>query len=903
MDSFIEQNVLGADYDLRRSDPSDLDPHSVSSIFKNFLRQRKSSPLITEEVKLINNNHAVPEPLLTHSLSSSFDDVLTSSFDDQTSGTLLQRKNNTQLIRELRQLVWKLPVENRAVLRELCHLLGCTAHHVSTTKMPLTNLVLVFCPTLQMNSILLSLLVETQDDIFEPLSLDDAMEFSSFDNLDQKKSGESTRERPARPNPLIHQRSVSDMKLLQLTEMSRRNNSFGRTPPASLAPIVVPISVSAASVPSPSSSAPGSSAANSYTSSVDGLSYHNINHSPSSMTPLSAPNPSASTRKHSHNASLPLPAMLSDAFVGPIPGYHNFQIPPLTSSFNQQQSSIPFKPQRDRMGSSTSSALSEIDEVAQPTQPRSRTPSATLKSALGAFVLAARGRSNTSPNGPEGTSVTTPTSPVFRSISDSPAQGGRLSRRSSSFFPITPKLDKFELGLGGSNGSQSLASRGRKGSLGNLNLMATATSDSTMDAREFTRPPHLSMIIPGGGTGQFLTSPLALSNSPTATTPTKTSPNAADGLPTSSPPMHRTHVRVSSSATVLGIGNSMSSNTKRWSVSSTGSKRWSGTGSTSTATGGGGRNSKRASWNEPPAIATALIDNTPALGSFNSFSTPPDGDSSGTTPISARSATPIADLFRGSSSSVDLGHTQLTGTSKQLTHVHSATVTDLSSITSGLGNGNLSVKDSVVENRSRSGSVPGATPSSPTGRRPLPTIPNTLGSPVQSAIAALTQVQASSSSSSAASTTANYTRSPSSTQQPSIPIIRGVVAPSTSSAPPTSYLGIEPSSSSLSSTSLGATLAPRIPSFGGLRKKRWSRRSAISSTTSENTGGEEDWASSVLAQISANANANTATTTSAAAAESPAATLASKEEEAVPVEVIRDGTVRDARRVFESSGR
>lgn len=70
------------------------------------------------------------------------------------------------LIAELASLVASLPKENLSLLRDLCMLLRTTADHYQTTKMPLSNLLLVFCPSLSMSATLLRTLVQSQDEIF-----------------------------------------------------------------------------------------------------------------------------------------------------------------------------------------------------------------------------------------------------------------------------------------------------------------------------------------------------------------------------------------------------------------------------------------------------------------------------------------------------------------------------------------------------------------------------------------------------------------------------------------------------------------------------------------------------------------------------------------------------------------
>ncbi|ELU44155.1 RhoGAP domain-containing protein [Rhizoctonia solani AG-1 IA] len=134
----------GADYDLYEIPPSDLDPHAVSSLFKAYLRQ-------------------LPEPILTRALKGQFDMAMTAtdstsnaSFDISKLPTSMtsfgessenMRSLDDALLADIKVLIDQLPQANYNLLHELCHLLRYTTEHAHTTKMPIGNLLLLFCPT------------------------------------------------------------------------------------------------------------------------------------------------------------------------------------------------------------------------------------------------------------------------------------------------------------------------------------------------------------------------------------------------------------------------------------------------------------------------------------------------------------------------------------------------------------------------------------------------------------------------------------------------------------------------------------------------------------------------------------------------------------------------------------
>ncbi|KAH7875370.1 uncharacterized protein C8R40DRAFT_1103808 [Lentinula edodes] len=177
----------GADYNLQECSPGELDPHAVASIFKAFLRE-------------------LPEPILTHSLLPYFEAAL--AHEQATNEQQLREqpvspramsgqrgpplpsgpKNGLQGLRKppslstlampnlsglrppsrsllnvLKSLVRQLPIENRDLILTVTDLIKATAKESQHTRMPLNNLLLVFCPSLNMNPPLLKVLCEAED--------------------------------------------------------------------------------------------------------------------------------------------------------------------------------------------------------------------------------------------------------------------------------------------------------------------------------------------------------------------------------------------------------------------------------------------------------------------------------------------------------------------------------------------------------------------------------------------------------------------------------------------------------------------------------------------------------------------------------------------------------------------
>lgn len=188
----------GADYLLKEVHPSDLDPHSVSSIFKAYLRE-------------------LPEPILTKELAPHFDlAMLLGTGEEATPGTRVTAFGGgfsglgdghstfdvptMEAMVELKTLMGRLPRENYDLLYEICKLLRSTARCSKATKMPLSNLLLVFCPSLQLSPGFLKLVIEKQDYLFGNGDVGSVSPSRSVE-ADKPKSGSAVRGSPLPQRP------------------------------------------------------------------------------------------------------------------------------------------------------------------------------------------------------------------------------------------------------------------------------------------------------------------------------------------------------------------------------------------------------------------------------------------------------------------------------------------------------------------------------------------------------------------------------------------------------------------------------------------------------------------------------------------------------------------------------
>ncbi|KAI9442424.1 hypothetical protein H4582DRAFT_1809421 [Lactarius indigo] len=170
----------GADFDMLECAPGDLDPHAVASIFKTFLRE-------------------LPEPILTHALNPYFEAAMLTetnvrkSIEEQESpvrklgkgpslptgprdgpirkapslSTLAlpnfssMRPPSQSLLDAFASLLARLPRENRDLLRTVIDVINFVAQR-KEIRMPLSNLTLVLCPTLNMSPPIFRVLCEAK---------------------------------------------------------------------------------------------------------------------------------------------------------------------------------------------------------------------------------------------------------------------------------------------------------------------------------------------------------------------------------------------------------------------------------------------------------------------------------------------------------------------------------------------------------------------------------------------------------------------------------------------------------------------------------------------------------------------------------------------------------------------
>lgn len=128
----------------------------------------------------------MPEPLLTRNLNPFFEaamtaenDLISASFSESSVHdrglrglrkppslstlalpTFNVRKHSASLLASLANLIAQLPVEHRDLLKTVTELIRATAACSKETKMPLSNLLVVFCPSLTMSPPLLRVLCE-----------------------------------------------------------------------------------------------------------------------------------------------------------------------------------------------------------------------------------------------------------------------------------------------------------------------------------------------------------------------------------------------------------------------------------------------------------------------------------------------------------------------------------------------------------------------------------------------------------------------------------------------------------------------------------------------------------------------------------------------------------------------
>ncbi|PVG02959.1 hypothetical protein CPB86DRAFT_811094 [Serendipita vermifera] len=193
----------GADYDLQTCGPGDLDPHAVASVLKAFLRELPEPVLTRNRLHLFDaafekakdagfmlasmpggslhrtvssQGTLLSSPSYLSNISSSNlagngeGSIPSSSTGELSDSAITPQQALELLIEEFCALVASLPRENRDLLLTISELLNKAAARAQITKMPLSNLLLVLCPSMSINPGVLKILVEHHQGIFvEPL--------------------------------------------------------------------------------------------------------------------------------------------------------------------------------------------------------------------------------------------------------------------------------------------------------------------------------------------------------------------------------------------------------------------------------------------------------------------------------------------------------------------------------------------------------------------------------------------------------------------------------------------------------------------------------------------------------------------------------------------------------------
>ncbi|GJJ75762.1 hypothetical protein EMPS_08120 [Entomortierella parvispora] len=111
----------GQDYDFLQKGNEPQNPHDVATLLKLYLRE-------------------LPSPIIPTDSLASFNSIKFSEME--------------QSVQLLKDALHRLPLENYILLGTLCQHLSNLADYESSTKMNISNLGLIFCPTLQIGSVL-----------------------------------------------------------------------------------------------------------------------------------------------------------------------------------------------------------------------------------------------------------------------------------------------------------------------------------------------------------------------------------------------------------------------------------------------------------------------------------------------------------------------------------------------------------------------------------------------------------------------------------------------------------------------------------------------------------------------------------------------------------------------------
>ena len=138
-------------------------------------------------------------------------------------------KPPNSLLREYNDLVQRLPRENHDLLQTIVELLARTAVYAKTTKMPLSNLLLVFCPSVGINPSVFKILVENHEPIFNeallPPPSPTASEHSSEDSVMYEDiNAANTTSQPTPSTDYHHPRTPPQLPRIEPTGLQLEQN-------------------------------------------------------------------------------------------------------------------------------------------------------------------------------------------------------------------------------------------------------------------------------------------------------------------------------------------------------------------------------------------------------------------------------------------------------------------------------------------------------------------------------------------------------------------------------------------------------------------------------------------------------------------------------------------------------
>ncbi|RCH85280.1 40S ribosomal protein S6, partial [Rhizopus stolonifer] len=151
------------------------DPHVVGTLLKMYLRE-------------------LPEPVIPLELSASW------------------KKEDPDIIRSARSIMTKLPIYNLCLLQMLCQHLKRVADNERDTKMTVSNLTLVFIPTLNIDRALFQCIVERYQQVFETEDKPAGPVITTPPPLPQKPRNlfMDTQCKPKTSKKVVHSKTMSD---------------------------------------------------------------------------------------------------------------------------------------------------------------------------------------------------------------------------------------------------------------------------------------------------------------------------------------------------------------------------------------------------------------------------------------------------------------------------------------------------------------------------------------------------------------------------------------------------------------------------------------------------------------------------------------------------------------------